>query len=331
MIGYKVFDKDLYSLNGSIHYEIGKSYEMDKRPKVYKRGYHFYVTIDDCYIHNPVINMDSYRICKVEAYGDIDSVFDIYSTNKIKILEDIEITAEDIENKRNSDDSSLGVGNNGRYNIGDCNKGGSNVGRHNYGHANVGDYNKGCGNTGDENDGYNNTGTKNLGDSNTGNHNIGHYNTGGMNSGSYNSGYCNTGNGNTGEFNSGNDNTGDFNSGDRHSGIFNTKSNLTIMIFDKESTWTYADWFNSDARRILIRMPIIDTKFIYLPDMTKCDIKNNPEAKYTYGFLKRTVGNNINKQRQKWWDKLSEDDKKIVMSLPNFDAEKFYQCTGIRV
>ena len=35
--------------------------------------------------------------------------------------------------------------------------------------------------------------------------------------------------------------------------------------------------------------------------------------------------------RQEWWNGLSLADKKSVMSLPNFDKEKFKLCTGICV
>lgn len=31
------------------------------------------------------------------------------------------------------------------------------------------------------------------------------------------------------------------------------------------------------------------------------------------------------------WTCTPENQKQIILSLPNFDKEKFYQCTGIRV
>ena len=34
---------------------------------------------------------------------------------------------------------------------------------------------------------------------------------------------------------------------------------------------------------------------------------------------------------QSWWDGLSSHDKETVMSIPNFDADIFFECTGIRV
>lgn len=34
---------------------------------------------------------------------------------------------------------------------------------------------------------------------------------------------------------------------------------------------------------------------------------------------------------QIWWDSLPEYLKNIIKSMPNFDAEIFEQCTGIKV
>lgn len=31
------------------------------------------------------------------------------------------------------------------------------------------------------------------------------------------------------------------------------------------------------------------------------------------------------------WEKVDADDKDFIKSLPNFDADIFYECTGIRV
>ena len=33
--------------------------------------------------------------------------------------------------------------------------------------------------------------------------------------------------------------------------------------------------------------------------------------------------------KQKWWDGLSESDKKTIKALPNFDESKFIECIGI--
>lgn len=34
---------------------------------------------------------------------------------------------------------------------------------------------------------------------------------------------------------------------------------------------------------------------------------------------------------QLWWNGLSDCDKQIIKSIPNFDPDIFYECTGIKV
>ncbi len=90
IIGYKGFDKDLKCI-GDFQYEIGKSYEMEEKPETCLRGYHFCKTIKDVFYHYP----SNSRICKVRAYGDIDTGYYKFCTNKIEILEEIEVSKED--------------------------------------------------------------------------------------------------------------------------------------------------------------------------------------------------------------------------------------------
>lgn len=95
---------------------------------------------------------------------------------------------------------------------------------------------------------------------NSGNRNSGGFNSGNRNSGNLNSGDFNSGGFNSGNFNSGDRNSGDFNSGDfnftnHSSGCFNTEE-TTIRFFNKESNWTYKDWDESNAHRLLLNMPL---------------------------------------------------------------------------
>ena len=103
-----------------------------------------------------------------------------------------------------------------------------------------------------------------------------------------------------------------------------------IMLFNKPTEWTIEDWWNSDARDIMRDCPTeyTDTKWVYSSDMTDEEKKSHPEHTTTGGYLKEVKQK---ADRQKWWDNLSDRKKRIVMSLPNFDAEVFYECTGIRV
>ena len=179
-------------------------------------------------------------------------------------------------------------------------------------------------NTSKTSSGYYNSGYYNSGNRNSGNRNSGNYN-----SGNYNSGYYNSGDYNSGYYNSGNRNSGNYNSGDYNSGVFNTDKNPKIKMFDKESNWTISDWSHSNACYIMSDIPCTYSNFIWESDMSDEEKENHPEYKTIGGYVKTFVA--TDEDKQKWWDNLNKKDKDEVLSLPNFDADKFYQCTGIKV
>ena len=183
------------------------------------------------------------------------------------------------------------------------------------------------GNTGTSNSGYSNSGYSNSGDWNSGDWNSGYWNSGYSNSGDRNSGDSNSGDWNSGDRNSGDRNSGDWNSGDRNSGVFNTEKKPTIKMFDKDSSWTYDDWCDSRARRIMEGCPYSYSDYIPADDMTDEEKKNHPEYKTIGGFVKTFTA--TAEDKQKWWDSLSKSDKNEVKALPNFDAGKFCKCVGI--
>ena len=137
----------------------------------------------------------------------------------------------------------------------------------------------------------------------------------------------NQGKGCTGNRNTGNRNTGDWNYSSFNSGCFNT-SEHKILMFDEPSDWTYRDWLNSKAYWILFGMPKVVTTWVYACDMTDEEKVAHPEHVTTGGYLKKLDEKDV---AQDYWNSLSENQKQIILSLPNFDKEKFYQCTGIRV
>lgn len=171
------------------------------------------------------------------------------------------------------------------------------------------------------------TGNRNTGNRNTGNCNTGDWNAGDCNTGDWNAGSCNTGNRNTGSCNAGDWNAGDWNYSSFNSGCFNT-SEHKILMFDEPSDWTYRDWLNSKAYWILFGMPKAVTTWVYACDMTDEEKAAHPEHVTTGGYLKKLDEKDV---AQDYWNSLSENQKQIILSLPNFDKEKFYQCTGIRV
>ena len=177
--------------------------------------------------------------------------------------------------------------------------------------------------------GYCNSGNLNSGDWNSGHYNSGDWNSGDWNSGKCNSGKCNSGNWNSGNCNSGDWNSGDWNSGNWNSGIFNTVKDPKIRIFDKESDWTMYGWLKSKACSVLDRCPCTTMEFIYKSDMSEDEKSNHPEYKTIGGYLKTITV--TTKEKQEWWDNLPDTDKRTIYDLPNFDADKFTECTGIKI
>jgi len=182
-------------------------------------------------------------------------------------------------------------------------------------------------NTGDWNTGNWNTGNWNTGDWNTGNWNTGDWNTGDRNTGNWNTGDRNTGNWNTGNWNTGNWNTGDWNKSSFNTGCFNTEEQK-ILLFNKPSDMTYRDWYESDARWLLNQIPKDVVEWIWSDNMTDEEKEQHPEYKTTDGYLKVLDESECG---QIWWGSLSDRQKNIIKTIPNFDAEIFFQCTGIRV
>jgi hypothetical protein len=162
------------------------------------------------------------------------------------------------------------------------------------------------------NNGYDNTGVQNSGNWNSGNCNSGDRNSGNWNSGNRNSGHWNSGDYNSGDWNSGNrnsgsSNSGNWNSGDYNSGFFNTNE-PTIRLFNNDTNMTITEFRQSKYYAALMREPLlltdyIDGKLINYDYKEACDI---------------------------WWNKLTEENKKIIMSMPNFDAKIFEEITGIK-
>jgi hypothetical protein len=172
----------------------------------------------------------------------------------------------------------------------------------------------------------------NTGKGCTGLCNTGDWNTGDCNTGNRNTGNRNTGNRNTGDWNTGDWNTGDCNTGDWNFSSFNTGCFMTkeqkIMLFDKPTDWTYRDWINSDARYALVHIPKNVVEWVSSYDMTDEEKEKYPTYETTGGYLKVL---DESESAQIWWDGLTEGVKNTIKSLPNFDAEIFRKCTGIKV
>ena len=122
-------------------------------------------------------------------------------------------------------------------------------------------------------------------------------------------------------------NTGDWNKSSFNTGCFMTEEQK-IFMFNKPSDWSYRDWLNSDARYLLNQIPKNVVEWVYSENMTDEEKAEHPTHETTGGYLKVLDESDCG---QLWWGSLSDRQKDIIKALPNFDADVFEQCTGIKV
>ena len=100
------------------------------------------------------------------------------------------------------------------------------------------------------------------------------------------------------------------------------------MFFDQPSNMTLNEWRNSNAYWLLNKIDFRPTNWIRSENMTNVEKENHPEHEITGGYLK------IRDNRDcciEWWKDLTDSEKETIKAIPNFDSEKFYQITGIKV
>jgi hypothetical protein len=167
----------------------------------------------------------------------------------------------------------------------------------------------------------------NTGKGCSGHSNSGHSNSGNRNSGDWNSGHSNSGHSNSGNRNSGDWNSGDWNKSSNNAGCFNTEKH-PLMFFDKPTDMTFDQWRSSDAYWLLTRINFHPTEWINSCYMTDEEKAAHPDYETTGGYLKNCSNEDCCID---WWNTLSNREKNIIRSIPNFDADKFFQITGIDV
>ena len=134
-----------------------------------------------------------------------------------------------------------------------------------------------------------------------------------------NTGYCNTGNYNTGNYNTGDRNTGLFNTDEPNARLFNKVLNIKMRDIDIYRINNILNFINKRDVKLVWK---------YTEDMTVEEKEKYPEHTTTGGALMK-VKVKVNVQEE--WEKVSQDDKDFITSLPNFDKDIFYECTGIKV
>lgn len=304
--GFKVFNHDWTCREKQ--YTCPGKFEENIKVELCKSGMHFCERAVDCF--NYYTFSPENKVAEVVAYGDVMKIGDKCCTDKLEIVR--EISWHELLEIVNMGRGCTGIRNTGDQNSGDRNTGIRNTGDRNTGICNAG---------------YRNTGSYNFGDYNSGYWNFGCTNAGNNNTGSQNAGNWNSGNFNAGDWNKGNFNTGDWNLSNYSNGCFNTNKQ-TMYMFNQPSNWTYYDWAISEARRIMDGYPALTIDWIPLNFMNEKEEIEHPEAKTTGGYLK-VINEYCNPQE--WWDSLSAFEQDIVLELPNFNSEIFYEITGIDV
>ena len=169
------------------------------------------------------------------------------------------------------------------------------------------------------NTGEGNTGVFNSGDGNSGNRNSGHGNSGHGNSGDDNSGNRNSGDDNSGHDNSGHGNSGNYNSGnfcscDHSSGIFMTKK-ITYEAFNKQLTKEeYDALIESEGFSLLQHFRLYSFK-----------ARTEKDGQKHIAYLSYKASWRM------FWQRLTPEQKLTIKRMPHFDADVFYEITGIRL
>jgi hypothetical protein len=306
----KGFDKDLCCRG--MQFEIGKTYETgakdDEIAICTDTVFHYCKSLQDVHCFYSCREQSGNRFCEIEVLGaEVGSSYGKFGSNRIKIIR--ELKKDELDVLQGLINGNTGMFNSGRWNTGNRNSGHRNSGNRNSGHRNSGDWNSGHYNSGDWNSGDWNSGDWNSGHWNTGNRNSGHRNSGNRNSGHYNSGHWNTGNYNSGHYNS-----GDWNKCNFTGGVFCNADDNDIRIFNKKSGMSLQDFRNSEYSEALGSVPLVLTEWT----------KNEAGEEY----LKTHEYKNACKI---WWDKLTDKNKSIIKQIPNFDADIFFDITGIKI
>ena len=114
-----------------------------------------------------------------------------------------------------------------------------------------------------------------------------------------------------------------------NTGLFNTNE-PNARLFNKMSDIKMSDINTYRINDILLFIDKREIKLVY-----KYEDEMTDQEKIDYLEYKTTGGALIKEQVkvdvQAEWEKVDKEDKDFIISLPNFDADIFYECTGIRV
>ena len=146
----------------------------------------------------------------------------------------------------------------------------------------------------------------------TGDYSTGNRSTGDWSTGDYSTGDCSTGDYSTGDWSTSNYSTGHFSTEDYSGfGCFDKPCTLEEWNAAYKPSWLYFDL----------------TKWVPECDMTDEEKESNPTYDTTGGYLKVY---DYKEAFQASYNEATREEQLKIKELPNFDADKFYQISGIR-
>ena len=86
------------------------------------------------------------------------------------------------------------------------------------------------------------------------------------------------------------------------------------------------EWEEMEVRQIMYNIDL--TIWVPASIMTDEEKAAHPKYETTEGYLKTIA---LHEAWANFWGNLSDDKKKLFTDLPNFDAKKFEEITGIKV
>ena len=305
----KGFDKNLCCRG--MQFEVGNEYKIENEGKKIElcsnTVFHYCDSLQKVHAHYSVSD-ETNRFCEIEVLGEEVTDGEKCGSDHIRIVR--EITGEELKQLKGLINGNTGLFNSGDWNSGDRNSGNRNSGDRNSGNRNSGDWN---------------SGNRNSGDWNSGNWNSGNMNSGNWNSGDWNSGNMNSGNRNSGNMNSGNRNSGVFNSCNGSNGVFCNKEDMNIRIFNMPSGMSMEDFYRSKYWDAICSADFRLTEWVEYSEEEK---QADEKKALIGGYLKK---NTYKDACAGWWSDMTEENREMIKSMPNFDKEVFKDITGIEV
>ncbi len=213
---------------------------------------------------------------------------------------------------------STGYKSTGRYSTGNFSTGNFSIGDFSTGNFSIGDFSTGNFSTGKGSTGYKSTGHDSTGDFSVGYGSTGNYSDGDFSTGCHSTGCYSTGNYSTGYYS-----TGNWSISNYSSGHFSTEDYTGFGCFDKPCT--LEEWNNWEKPTWLYFKL---TEWIKTEDMTEKEKKDNPTYRTTGGYLKVYDYKEV---FQASYNKATREEQLMIKKAPNFNADKFYQISGIKV